>query len=307
MNAVMKENLQSDNHANKLRGKLEENVSLARYTSWKVGGVADVLFQPADLQDLQKYLQGLDVSTPITWLGRGTNVLIRDGGIRGVVIMMHNCLNQIQMNDSDSIRAEVGVSCAKLARFSAEKGQQGGEFLAGIPGTVGGALAMNSGAYGSETWTFITAVETLNRNGEIKMRKPEEFEIAYRSVKGLRMEWFIAATFQFMRGDGQQAKQTIRELLDKRNVAQPVGENSCGSVFRNPENDFAARLIESCNLKGLTIGGAQISNKHANFIINTGEASANDIESLIIQVAETVKQDCDVKLIPEVRIIGEAV
>lgn len=307
MNAVMKENLQSNNHANKLRGKLEENVSLARYTSWKVGGVADVLFQPADLQDLQNYLQGLDASTPITWLGRGTNVLIRDGGIRGVVIMMHNCLNQIQINDNGSIRAEVGVSCAKLARFSAENEQQGGEFLAGIPGTVGGALAMNSGAYGSETWSFITAVETLNHSGEIKMCKPEEFEIAYRSVKGLRKEWFIAATFQFMQGDGQQAKRTIRELLEKRNVAQPVGENSCGSVFRNPENDYAARLIESCNLKGLTIGGAQISYKHANFIINTGEASANDIESLIIQVVETVKQDCDVKLIPEVKIIGEAV
>ncbi|MEM7401530.1 MAG: UDP-N-acetylmuramate dehydrogenase [Pseudomonadota bacterium] len=303
----MKENLQSNNHANKLRGKLEENVSLARYTSWKVGGVADVLFQPADLQDLQNYLQGLDASTPITWLGRGTNVLIRDGGIRGVVIMMHNCLNQIQINDNSSIRAEVGVSCAKLARFSAENEQQGGEFLAGIPGTVGGALAMNSGAYGSETWSFITAVETLNHSGEIKMCKPEEFEIAYRSVKGLRKEWFIAATFQFMQGDGQQAKRTIRELLEKRNVAQPVGENSCGSVFRNPENDYAARLIESCNLKGLTIGGAQISYKHANFIINTGEASANDIESLIIQVVETVKQDCDVKLIPEVKIIGEAV
>ncbi len=306
MNAVMKENFQSENSLTKLRGKLEKNVSLARYTSWKVGGLADVLFQPADLQDLQNYLKELDKSTPITWLGRGTNLLIRDGGIRGVVILMNNCLNHLKKNTNDSIHAEVGVSCAKLARFSAENEQQGGEFLAGIPGTVGGALAMNSGAYGNETWNFVTEVETLSRNGEITIRGPEEFEIAYRSVKGLNEECFIAATFQFVRGDGQMAKQTIRELLDKRNASQPMGENSCGSVFRNPDNDFAARLIESCNLKGFTIGGAQISKKHANFIINTGGASANDIESLIIQVKETVEQDSGVVLVPEVKIIGEA-
>ena len=306
MNAVMKENFQPENSLTKLRGKLEKNVSLAKFTSWKVGGLADVLFQPADLGDLQNYLKELDKSTPITWLGRGTNLLIRDGGIRGVVILMHNCLNHLKMSMNDSIHAEVGVSCAKLARFSAENEQQGGEFLAGIPGTVGGALAMNSGAYGNETWNFVTEVETLSRNGEITKRGPEEFEIAYRSVKGLNEECFIAATFQFVQGDGQKAKQTIRELLEKRNTSQPMGKNSCGSVFRNPDNDFAARLIESCNLKGFTIGGAQISKKHANFIINMGGASANDIESLIIQVKETVEQDSGVVLVPEVKIIGEA-
>jgi len=303
MNAVMKENFTS---TSKYRGKLEKNVSLAKFTSWKVGGVADVLFMPADLEDLQNYLQTQDGATPMTWLGRGTNVLIRDGGIRGLVIIMNDGLNNLEILADNTIRVESGVSCAKLARFSADYNLQGGEFLAGIPGAIGGALAMNSGAYGSETWSFVEQVETLGHHGEIHKRSPDEFEIAYRSVKGLHQEWFIAATFKFELGDGKLAKQTIRSLLDKRNAAQPVGENSCGSVFRNPENDFAARLIESCELKGLTIGGAQISTKHANFIINTGNASASDIENLIIQVKDTIEKNCGVTLLPEVKIIGEA-
>ena len=179
---------------------------------------------------------------PITWLGRGTNVLIRDGGIRGVVIVMHSCMNKLEKVGENLMRAEVGVSCAKLARVSAEFELQGAEFLAGIPGTVGGALAMNSGAYGSETWSHVVEVETLMRNGELQKRKPSDFDIGYRSVKGLQDEWFVAATFKFKQGDGTLAKQTIRELLDKRNTAQPVGANSCGSVFRNPENDFRCTI-----------------------------------------------------------------
>ena len=306
MSAVMKDNTQLRESSQGLRGKLEENASLARYTSWKVGGSADVLYQPADLDDLQHYLKTLDTATPVTWLGRGTNVLIRDGGIRGVVIVMNSCMNALQKLDGGLVRAEAGVSCAKLARNTAAYELQGGEFLAGIPGTVGGALAMNSGAYGSETWSYVVEVETLSRRGEIQKRKIDEFEIAYRSVKGLSDEWFIAGIFKFDQGSGEQAKQTIRELLDKRNAAQPVGENSCGSVFRNPRNDFAARLIESCNLKDFSIGGAQISSKHANFIINTGDASASDIEELISQVRSTVENEQGVSLIPEVKIIGEA-
>ena len=302
----MNEIRQFESHGSNVRGKLEENVSLARYTSWKVGGLADILFQPVDLEDLQNYLSNLDESLPITWLGRGTNVLIRDGGIRGVVIVMHSCMNNLEKNGENLVRAEVGVSCAKLARTAAEYELQGAEFLAGIPGTVGGALAMNSGAYGSETWGYVQEVETLSRSGKLQIHEPQDFEIGYRTVKGLRDEWFIAATFKFEPGDGKLAKQAIRKLLDKRNAAQPVGANSCGSVFRNPENDFAARLIELCNLKGMSVGGAQISTKHANFIINNGSASAGDIEKLITQVRKTVKDEQGVTLIPEVKIIGEA-
>jgi len=289
-----------------LRGKLEKGVSLARFTSWKVGGAAEILFQPKDLTDLQNYIKTLDASVPVTWLGRGTNVLVRDGGVRGAVIVMQGCINKLDKIESNLIRAELGVSCAKLARFSAENDLVGAEFLAGIPGTVGGALAMNSGAYGSETWSYVLEVETIDRNGELHMRSPNEFDIGYRTIKGPHEEWFIAATFKFATGEGQLARQRIRELLDQRNASQPVGNKSCGSVFRNPQNDFAARLIESCGLKGKTIGGAQISTKHANFILNTGDATAADIEALILNVRSTIESECEVTLIPEVRIIGEA-
>ncbi len=291
---------------NNLRGKLERDVSLARYTSWKVGGAAEMLYQPEDLVDLQNFIKTLDATVPVTWLGRGTNVLVRDGGVRGVVIIMQGCINKLEKIESNLLRAELGVSCVKLARYGAENDLIGAEFLAGIPGTVGGALAMNSGAYGSETWSYVLEVETIDRNGELHVRSPSEFEIGYRSVKGRNDEWFIAATFKFSAGDGQQAKQKIRELLGQRNISQPVGNKSCGSVFRNPENDFAARLIESCDLKGKTIGGAQISMKHANFILNTGDATAADIEALIANVRSTIESECGVLLIPEVRIIGEA-
>ncbi|MDH3608064.1 MAG: UDP-N-acetylmuramate dehydrogenase [Gammaproteobacteria bacterium] len=303
MSIVMQENELKDNN---LRGKLERGVSLARFTSWKVGGAAEILFQPEGLADLQKYMKTLDTSVPVTWLGRGTNVLVRDGGVKGVVIVMKGCINNLEKIESNLICAELGVSCAKLARFSAENDLVGAEFLAGIPGTIGGALAMNSGAYGSETWNHVLEVETIDRNGELHIRSPSEFEIGYRSVKKPSEEWFIAATFKFASGDGQQARQKIRELLDQRNISQPVGSKSCGSVFRNPENDYAARLIESCDLKGKTIGGAQISTKHANFILNLGDATAADIESLILNVRSTIEREHGVSLIPEVRIIGEA-
>jgi UDP-N-acetylmuramate dehydrogenase len=271
-----------------------------------VGGAAEILFQPEDLADLQNYMQTLDVSIPVTWLGRGTNVLVRDGGVKGVVIIMQGCINNLEKIENNLIRAELGVSCAKLARFSAENNLVGAEFLAGIPGTVGGALAMNSGAYGSETWNYVLEVETIDRNGDLHVRRPSEFDIGYRSVKKPGEEWFIAATFKFDSGEGQQARQKIRELLDQRNASQPVGNKSCGSVFRNPKNDFAARLIESCDLKGKTIGGAQISTKHANFILNIGDATAADIEALILNVRSTIESEHGVSLIPEVRIIGEA-
>ncbi len=290
---------------NKIRGKLESNISLARFTSWKVGGEAEIVFQPEDLTDLQNYMQTLDASVPITWLGRGTNVLVRDGGVRGVVIAIQGCINALGKRASNSIRAELGVSCAKLARFSADHNLVGIEFLAGIPGMVGGALAMNSGAYGGETWSYVSEVETIDRKGKLHIRTPNEFDIGYRTVKGSNEEWFIAATFKLESGDGEQAKLKIRELLDKRNASQPVGSKSCGSVFRNPENDHAARLIEVCGLKGKVVGGAQISKKHANFIINIGDATANDIETLIIEVRKTVEHEYGVSLFPEVKIIGE--
>jgi len=288
------------------RGALEKNVSLARFTSWKVGGSTDVLYRPADLLDLKYFLETLEKGTPITWLGRGTNVLVRDGGVRGVVILLQGCLDRLELLETTTMRAEVGASCVKLARSSAARDLVGAEFLAGIPGTVGGALAMNSGAYGSETWDFVMHVETIDRFGELRTRDRKDLCVSYRLVEGLEDEWFVAAVFKFSAGDGGKARNTIRELLNKRNTSQPVGHQSCGSVFRNPENDHAARLIEACKLKGLTVGGAQVSTKHANFIINTGGATANDIEELILKVRATVANECGILLKREVKIIGNA-
>lgn len=289
-----------------LRGTLEKNVSLARYTSWKVGGLADILYRPVDLIDLRNFLITLDEYVQITWLGRGTNVLVRDGGIRGVVVLLQSGIDQIEHIESTKVRAEVGVSCAKLARYSTKKNLVGAEFLAGIPGTVGGALAMNSGAYGSEIWDFVDHVETINRFGQIHNRDSQDLKVSYRSVKGLQNEWFISAVFKFAQGDGDLAKDKIRDLLNRRNASQPVGNQSCGSVFRNPDNDYAARIIETCKLKGTAVGGAHVSTKHANFIINSGNATAKDIEELILKVRKTVEDECGVKLVPEVKIIGEA-
>jgi UDP-N-acetylmuramate dehydrogenase len=287
------------------RGILEKNISLARFTSWKVGGTADILYRPADLMDLRDFLTTLDKTIPITWLGQGTNVLVRDGGIRGVVILLHGCFNQLNHLERTMIQVEVGTSCAKLARFSADKNLVGAEFMAGIPGTVGGALAMNSGAYGSETWEFVVHVETIDRSGQLHKRTSKDLCVGYRSVEGLEDEWFVSAQFKFSVGDGRQAHNKIHELINKRNASQPVGSQSCGSVFRNPDSDHAARLIELCDLKGVTVGGAQVSTKHANFIINSGNATAKDIEELILKVCVTIEKECSVTLVPEVKIIGE--
>ncbi|RMG56648.1 MAG: UDP-N-acetylmuramate dehydrogenase [Gammaproteobacteria bacterium] len=286
------------------RGELREHESLARYTTWRVGGPADRLYRPADLIDLQQFLARLPADEPLTFIGLGSNLLVRDGGIRGTVIAMQGALNEMKRLDETRIYLQAGVSGGKAARFAAAEGLVGLEFLAGIPGTVGGALAMNAGAFGGETWPLVESVETIDREGVLHRRSPGEFEIGYRHVAGPEDEWFVSATFRLQAGDTEAARQRIRGLLDERNARQPIGKASCGSVFRNPPGDHAARLIESCGLKGECIGGACVSDKHANFIINTGSATAADIEALIRHVQSVVEQERGVRLEPEVRIVG---
>ena len=232
-------------------------------------------------------------------------MLVRDGGIRGTVIATSGLLNEISPVDELTVRVEAGVSCAKVARVCARLGLTGAEFLAGIPGTMGGALAMNAGAFGGETWLLVQQVETLDRHGELRIRTPADYRIAYREVQGPAGEWFVAALLRLQHGDTEAAGARIRELLDKRSASQPTQQPNAGSVFRNPDGDYAARLIESCGLKGTSIGGACVSEKHANFIVNDGTASAADIEALIEKVAATVEQKCDVRLQREVHIVGE--
>ncbi|HEY0563529.1 MAG TPA: UDP-N-acetylmuramate dehydrogenase [Methylophilus sp.] len=278
---------------------------LARYTSWRVGGQADQLFIADSIKDLQAFLQSLPVDEPIYFIGLGSNLLVRDGGVRGTVIVMHQALSDLKM-DGDKIYAEAGVTCAKLARFSASQAKQGGEFMAGIPGTVGGALAMNAGCYGAETWDIVHQVNTIDQRGNITLRDKSEYSASYRHVVFPNpQEWFLGAWFDLPAGDAKESANKIKQLLATRLSSQPLNMPSAGSTFRNPEGTYAAKLIEACGLKGYMIGGAQVSEKHANFIVNVGHATAQDIELLIQHIKEQVLAQHGIALHQEVRVIGE--
>lgn len=292
-------------HSGGIRGVQNYAEPMASHTSWRSGGVADEYFEPADLEDLCCYLANYAKDRELLWLGLGSNLLVRDGGFRGAVIAYSKALNKLDIQAGGQLYVEAGVPCAKVARVSARAGYTGAEFLAGIPGTVGGALAMNAGAFGNETWNIVNSVNTVNRAGEFRRRIRSEFDIAYRSVHAPTEEWFVAAELVLQPDHDGQAEQRIRKLLDKRSETQPMGLPSCGSVFRNPPGDYAARLIEQCGLKGKKIGHASISEKHANFIINEGGASSEDIERLIRFVQNTVYETHGIKLEPEVKIVGE--
>ncbi|MEO5765227.1 MAG: UDP-N-acetylmuramate dehydrogenase [Casimicrobiaceae bacterium] len=292
-----------------LRGVLARDASLAKFTTWRAGGAADTLYRPAGRDDLARFLRQLPEDAPVTALGLGSNTLVRDGGVRGAVVVLHDPGAALAVADG-LVYVDAGVACPKLARFAALHDCGDAEFLAGIPGTIGGALAMNAGCYGGETWRHVARVEVLGRDGRFVVRTPADYAIGYRSVKrrdgtapdGL----FTAAWFRFPAGDGAKARARIRELLSARIASQPLGVPNAGSVFRNPEGDPAARLIESCGLKDYAIGGARVSAKHANFIVNPERrASAADIEALIAHVRATVAAQTGVDLEPEVRIIGE--
>jgi len=286
-------------------GEIRHDEPMSRHTSWRVGGPAETFFKPASLDDLSKFLQQLDEATPIFWMGLGSNLLVRDGGMPGVVIAAAGVFNDLERIGDQLVRAGVSVPCTRLARQCIRWEFGPSEFFAGIPGTVGGALAMNAGAHGGETWERVKQVKTIDRFGVIRDRKPGDYKIAYRSVTGPTDEWFVEATFEFDPGVNA-SMDTLKTMLDRRKTTQPLGLPSCGSVFRNPPDDHAARLIEAAGLKGYRIGGAEVSDKHANFIINRSEASANDVESLIQHVQDTVAKVHGVKLVHEVRIVGDA-
>ncbi len=288
-----------------LRGELRLDEPMRRHTSWRVGGTVDRFYRPADIDDLANFLRQIESNEPLYWIGLGSNLLVRDGGLRGTAIALFGVLDKMQLLANDVVDVEAGVSCAKLARFCAKHGLIGAEFFAGIPGTVGGALAMNAGAYGGETWPKVVSVETIDRYGQRHHRTPADFEIDYRSVVSDREEWFVVAQFAFATGDSKVSSQKIKQLLRQRADSQPLSLPSCGSVFRNPVNDHAARLIEASGLKGYRIGGASVSEQHANFIVNDSNACAADIEQLITNVADKVFSDHGVRLQPEVRVVGE--
>ncbi len=290
----------------KTTGTLLVNEKMANYTSWRVGGIADYMYLPSNKADLIQFIQQQDAAVPLFWLGLGSNLLVRDGGIRGVVINTRNRLKEMCRLEDDRVSVEVGVPCALVARFCASQGLVGAEFLAGIPGTMGGALAMNAGAFGGETWQIVECVEVINRAGVAVNKLPSDFEISYRSVKRAENEWFLTARLKLKQGQTTESQQQIKALLEKRNLTQPYNLPTCGSVFKNPPNDYAARLIELSGLKGYTIGGACVSEKHANFIVNTGQATAADIETLIAYIQTQVETRHGVCLQTEVCKVGVA-
>lgn len=287
-----------------LRGRLLTKAPLSEYTSWRVGGAAQQLYLPKDSEDLITFLKQLPEEVPVLFLGLGSNTLIRDGGFNGTVIVTQGGLQQLEQLDHTTVRAEAGVASPALARFAARHHLGGAEFLAGIPGTIGGALAMNAGCNQQETWQIVRAVEVVNRRGEKTIRYPGDYDIAYRCVRGREKEFYLAAHFALTPGDKETSLEKIRALLDYRTQTQPTNEPSCGSVFRNPKGQYAARLIEQCGLKGTRIGDAVVSNKHANFIVNEGQATATEIEQLIKHIQQVVCQQQNITLIPEVHIIG---
>jgi UDP-N-acetylmuramate dehydrogenase len=277
---------------------------LRKHTSWRVGGPADLFYTPTTLAELKRILADLPASTPVLGLGLGSNLLVRDGGIRGAVIATGSLARELERLDERRVRASAGLACMLLAKRCVRWRLGPAAFFAGIPGTVGGALAMNAGAFGGETWTHVESVTTIDRRGEVRERARDEFEIGYRSVRGPAREWFLSATFE-LEHDASSSMDAIKTLLARRNAAQPLGVPSCGSVFRNPPGDFAGRLIEQAGQKGRRLGGAMVSDKHANFILNVSDATAADIETLIDEVRAAVERTSGVELELEVRVIGE--
>lgn len=288
----------------KPRGTLLLNESMKKHTSWRAGGIARQFYTPADVDDLSDFLAALPVDEEIMFLGLGSNLLVRDGGYKGTVISLKGSLSSIDELPGNKLKVGAGTSCAKLARYCHRNNLIGGEFFAGIPGLLGGALAMNAGAFGGETWPLVESVVSVDKQGVTHKRTEEDYAISYRSVRSEHKEWFVSADLKFDPGDGEAAAQRVKDLLARRSDSQPTGLPSCGSVFKNPQGDYAARLIEESGLKGLAIGGAVVSEKHANFIINTGNACSSDIEKLIQHVKKTVKKMHGVELKTEVKIIG---
>lgn len=284
------------------------DVSLAPFTSWHIGGTADRYFCPLTSESLAAYLGELPLDLPCTWLGLGSNVLIRDGGVRGAIIATRH-LQTVFQEQEKTVFAQAGLTCAKLARYCTQQGFSDAAFFAGIPGTMGGALAMNAGAFGGQTWEWVKAVQVINRQGEIFTRKPSDYTIGYRTVVGRHPEQsdeaFLGAFLEFPGPLSQDGGDKIKALLRKRSESQPIGTFNCGSVYRNPPGDHAARLIEACDLKGYQVGNAVVSPKHANFIINCGQARSADVELLMNTIEAQVKDRFNIHLHREVRILGD--
>jgi len=285
--------------------RVKRDEPMSRHTSWHVGGPADVFYTPKDRTDLLEFLERLPSGTPLFWLGLGSNLLVRDGGIRGVVIDTTG-LDQLESIDETSLYAESGVPCARIARRCISLQLGPAEFFAGIPGTLGGALTMNAGAFGGETWPRVRAVDVCDARGRERRRDAREYSYSYRRlVAPVPGEFFLGAVLAFEKRPGL-TDEGLRDMIARRKETQPIGEWSCGSTFTNPKGEHAARLIEAAGLKGTRIGDIMVSPKHANFLVNVEAAKAADVERLVQLIQQEVQKQFGVSLTPEFRTVGEA-
>lgn len=282
------------------------NEPMSRHTSLCVGGPADAIVRPHSVEALAGVLRVInETDTPFFPLGQGTNVVVRDGGIRGIVLEMGSNLSEIRRN-GNLVTAQAGVRIAALCKQCCEWDLTGLEFAAGIPGSVGGALVMNAGAYEGEIANIVTEVLAVDRSGECHRLQRSELRLGYRRSVFQTNDMLIAeATFALKPGDGAEVRARMYECLERRCGRQPVSGRSAGSIFKRPEGDYAGRLLEEAGLKGYRVGGAMISNKHAGFIMNTGNSTAADIITLIDDVRKRVHESFGVWLEPEVVIVGE--
>jgi UDP-N-acetylmuramate dehydrogenase len=293
--------------ATDFNGRVRYDEPMSGHTSWHAGGPADVLFSPRDVEDLSAFLRVVPPEVALYWVGLGSNLLVREGGIRGVVIATPGAFTRIERRSQTRVYCEASVPCARIARLCVNWGLGQGEFFGGIPGTLGGALAMNAGAFGDETWRHVVSVETIDRRARRRVRQAAEFRADYRHIEWppeALQEWFLSAELSF-EVLAVQRDHSVPSLLQRRKDTQPLGLWSCGSVFKNPPGDHAARLITAAGLKGYRIGDAVVSEKHANFILNLGTARASELEQVIRHVQATVQRVYGIALETEVQIIGE--
>jgi len=284
-------------------GTLTQNAPLHQLTWLRVGGKADWLFEPADEADLQNFLQAIPSDMPITILGAGSNTLIRDGGIAGTVIRLTGPFTSITQN-GPVITAGAGTPDGEVARFAAKAGCAGLSFLIGIPGTIGGGLRMNAGAYGTEFKDVLITARALTRAGEIIEATAADMGMAYRHSEAPSDWIFLSASFQTSAGDQNALRAEMKEMIAQRGDAQPIGARTGGSTFANPEGHKAWQVIDAAGCRGLSVGGAHMSEKHCNFLINEGTASATDIETLGELVRSRVADNSGISLRWEIRRIG---
>lgn len=298
----------------KIKGEVRYDEIMSQYTSMRIGGPADVFVLPENLRDLQMILKYRG-SCPVWTLGEGTNLLVRDRGIRGIVISLKNCFKSIQRpvfyktpdgKERAVIQVGAGVKLSYLAKYVARYGLTGIETLAGIPGSIGGAVVMNAGAEGTEIGQVLRSVKRVNLEGEVEIFDKDEITFTYRkTIFPSRDGIVIEAELDLEKGETTEIYRTMDNHLSRRSSTQPLTMPNSGSIFKNPEGDSAGRLIESAGLKGCSIGGAGVSIKHANFIVNKGNASAKDVIQLIEHIQTVVEEKTGTKLEQEIVIIGE--